>query len=293
MAMRRSSAGFLVGLVVGALCLALAPAAQAAGHVAASSFNPANFTNPTSITNPYFPLAPGKQYVYKGQADRGNGLKPHTLIITVTGLTKVLDGVKTRVVWEQDINDGQLVESELAFFAQDKFGTVWILGEYPEEYENGVFVGAPNAWIAGVDGATPGIAMQATPTTGLPPYSQGFAPDVIDDFGQVISTTTATCLALPVAGLPGNPRCFSNVVVVRETNTSEPGDFQDKYHAPGVGVILILPGGAAPGERLELVQVNTLSAAALSDANYQAYRLDRRAYAFSEAFRNTSPAQPG
>jgi len=268
----------------------LASPARAAGHVDASSFNPANFTSPTSITNPYLPLAPGKQYVLAGLADRGNGLLPHKLIITVTGLTKVINGVKTRVVYEQDINDGQVVESELAFFAQDKFGNVWVLGEYPEEFEDGVFVGAPNAWAAGSDGALAGIAMQATPTLGLPPYSQGFAPEIeFGDQGRVVQTGANVCLS-PASTIG----CRSNVVVVEESNTFDLADgFQLKSHAPGLGTILVEPVGGLEGERLELIKVNTLSKAALAASNYRAYTLDRRAYAFSEIYRYTAPALPG
>jgi hypothetical protein len=51
------------------------------------------------------------------------------------------------VVWERDYSDGQEVEAELAFFAQDKDGNLWHMGEYPEEYEGGEFEKAPG-WRA-------------------------------------------------------------------------------------------------------------------------------------------------
>jgi hypothetical protein len=50
----------------------------------------------------------------------------------------------TVAVWDRDFQDGELVEEELSFFAQDDGGTVWNFGEYAEEYEDGEFVGAPN-----------------------------------------------------------------------------------------------------------------------------------------------------
>jgi hypothetical protein len=62
---------------------------------------------------------------------------------------------------------GELVEAELTFFARDDDGNV--LGQYPEEYEGGTFVAAP-AWIAGLEGAKPGIHMRANPRTGTPDY---------------------------------------------------------------------------------------------------------------------------
>jgi len=281
--MRRSLAGLAAAMVLGVLGVLGAPVAGAAvAHVTAGSFNRANFTNPTQITNPYLPLAVGKQYVFDGVVD---GV-PHKVIFTVTGLTKVINGVKTRVVWDQDLRAGELVEEELAFFAQDKFGTVWLLGEYPEEYEDEEFVGAPSAWAAGIDGARPGIAMQATPIVGQPEYSQGFAPGVeFDDRAQVIKTGVNN-VCVPAG-------CYSNVVVIKERNTFEPGVFQLKYHAPGVGVVLIQPGGQSGGEELKLTQVKTLTGAALAEANAQAYRLDLRSYIYSDVFRQTPRVQAG
>jgi hypothetical protein len=64
-------------------------------------------------------------------------------VTTVTDLSKVIDGVRTLVILETDYTAGQLSEPELAFFAQDNAGNVWLVGEYPEEYENGKFDKAP------------------------------------------------------------------------------------------------------------------------------------------------------
>ena len=79
------------------------------------------------------------------------------------------------VVWERDYTEDELVEAELAFFAQDNYGNVWHMGEYPEEYENGEFDKAPG-WLAGSKGASAGIAMRAEPRLKTPSYAQGYAP---------------------------------------------------------------------------------------------------------------------
>ena len=68
--------------------------------------------------------------------------------------------------WDRDFLEGKLQEQELAFFAQDDQGNVWNFGEYPEEYENGKFTGAPSTWIRGVDGAYGGIHMLSQPRAG-------------------------------------------------------------------------------------------------------------------------------
>ena len=140
-----------------------------------SDFESGNFTDPTTIDNEFFPLVPGTQFVFEGRAT----LLPHQVVFTVTDVTKVIDGVTTVVLWDRDFSQGKLVEEELAFFAQDKDGTVWNLGEYPEEWgESGNFLGAPSTWIAGEEDAQAGIHMQAEPRRGNGWYLQGFAPDI-------------------------------------------------------------------------------------------------------------------
>ena len=141
-------------------------------------FEPDNFFNPTQINNRFLPLVPGTVLVFEGQANRGGGVSPHRVMFIVTDLTKVINGVRSVVVWDRDVSNGQLVESELAFFAQDNVGRVWNLGEYPEEFDQGQFLGAPNTWIAGQAGAKAGVHMLAKPRVGRPRYLQGFAPDI-------------------------------------------------------------------------------------------------------------------
>jgi hypothetical protein len=136
-------------------------------------FFPENFDNSTQIDNHWLPLIPGTQFVYDGVTVEDGKNIPHRIVITVTDLTKVIGGVRSVVTWDRDYSDDELVEAELAFFAQDNDGNVWRMGEYPEEYENGEFVIAPT-WIHGLQGARAGIAMQAEPQVGTPSYSQGW-----------------------------------------------------------------------------------------------------------------------
>jgi hypothetical protein len=82
-------------------------------------FDPAEFGSSTVIDNKFLPLTPGTQLVLEGRANRTGELLPHTVTFTVTDLIKVIDGVPTRVMWDVDENEGELVEAELAFFAQD------------------------------------------------------------------------------------------------------------------------------------------------------------------------------
>ena len=112
------------------------------------NLNPKNFTNPTLINNEWFPMKPGTQYVFEGNTADTGKLLHHRLLFTVTDLTKVIGDVRTVVAWIVDYGDSQVVEKEIAFYAQDNEGTVWYLGEYPEAYENGQIVDVPTWTVA-------------------------------------------------------------------------------------------------------------------------------------------------
>jgi hypothetical protein len=225
--------------------------------------------------------------VLEGSAipDEG-GRQTRRVVTTVTDLSKVIDGVRTLVIWERDFTAGQLSEPELAFFAQDNAGNVWLVGEYPEEYEDGEFDKAP-AWISGQEGARAGIAMPAEPRQGAPDYAQGFAPPPADftDRARVYKMDQKTCT--PV-------ECYENVLVTEEFNPDEPGAFQLKYYAPGVGNVRVGWRGPKEEEKetLELVDLNHLGPEAVAKVRKEALEMDGRAYErSSEVYRETPPAQ--
>jgi hypothetical protein len=252
----------------------------------AEDFERAKFDDPTHIDNKYLPLKPGTQFVYEGSAIVDEeGRQPRRVVTTVTDLSKVIDGVRTLVISEEDYTAGQLSEPELAFFAQDNTGNVWLVGEYPEEYENGKFDKAP-AWISGQKGARAGIAMLAEPRRSVPDYAQGFAPPPVEftDRARVYKMGQKTCV--PV-------ECYENVLVTEEFNPDEPGAYQLKYYAPGVGNVRVGWRGEKEEEKetLELVDYQHLSPEAVAKVRRKALEMDGRAYERSEVYRETPPAE--
>jgi hypothetical protein len=251
------------------------------------SFDRNNFTDSTTIDNKYSPLVPGTQFVYEGRSNRGLGRLPHEVIFTVTDLTKEVDGVRSVVMWDQDINNGKLLEGELAMFAQDDDGNVWNMGEYPEEYdENGNFEDAPDTWLSGIQGARAGVHMRADPRTGTSSYRHGLAPRIgFEDLAKVFRTGQKNCV--PTG-------CYDDVLVTDETNPAEPNDgHQLKYYAPDVGNIRAAPGkGGKEREVLLLVEVGKVDAAELAEARRNALKLDKRAYRSTKAvWGKTSPVE--
>jgi len=245
-------------------------------------FDPRRFTHSTRVDNEWSPLPPGTEFVFEGRSNRGRGRLPHRVVTTVTDLTKVIDGVRTVVLWDRDINAGRLLEGELAFQAQDDDGNVWNLGEYPEEYDGGRVDGAPDTWIAGVAGARAGIVMRAAPRPGTSSYLQGWAPTIeFRDRATVLRAGLRDCVPL---------RCFRNVLVTDETNPAEPADgHQRKFYAPGVGTIRAKPVGGREEEVLVLIGVRHLSARELADVRRRALVLDRRGYSVSPRVYGRTP----
>ena len=247
-------------------------------------FDPANFDNPTNIDNLWLPLKPGTQRVYEGSTEDSGFTIPHRLVFTITDLTKVVEGVRTVVAWVEDYSDEELVEAELAFYAQDNDGAVWYLGEYPEEYENGQFVAAPS-WIAGFKGAKPGIKMRKEPYEGMPSYSQGWGPAVNwTDYGQVDQMGVEVCVPF---------ECYQDVLVIAESSQDETDAFQLKYYASGVGEVQVgWRGDDATKEILKLVDLVQLDPAALADARTQALNLEKNSFERSkEVYANSSPLE--
>jgi hypothetical protein len=247
-------------------------------------FDPTNFDDPTNVDHEWFPLQPGTQLVLEGITEDAGRSIPHRIVFTVTDLTKMINGVRTVVAWVVDSSNDQVVEKEIAFYAQDNDGNVWYLGEYPEEYENGKFVDAP-AWIAGLKGAKAGIMMMADPQPGAASYSQGWGPAVNwTDRAQVAEVGAQTCVPVD---------CYEEVLVTEEFNQEEPGAFQLKYYARGVGNVRVGWRGAdATKETLELVEYVQLSPEALAEVRANALALEKRAYEISqEVYDQTPPSE--
>ena len=245
-------------------------------------FEADDFPRRPNINNRYLPMKPGIRTVLEGTVD---GV-PHRVEFTVTDLVKKINGVRVRVIWDTDTSEDELVESELSFFAQDEDRNVWNLGEYPEEYENGEFVGAPSTWIAGQADAEAGIHMTRKPKVSSRQYIQGFAPEIdFFDCAKVVDRMKNQTLCV-AAG------CFRDVLVTNETNLAVPEDgIQSKYHAPHIGIVQIGAVDPPTGEVLELVERVKLNKEELKEAREAALELDARGYEFGAGYDATSPAK--
>lgn len=243
-------------------------------------FEAAVFDNPTMIDNEWFTMTPGNRLVLSGLTVEDGETLDHRIEFIVTDLTKEIMGIQTMVAWIEDYSDGEVVEAELAFYAQDNDGHVWFMGEYPEEYEEGEFVAAPT-WIPGIEGSRPGIKMYAEPHPDLPPYYQGWGPAVEwSDFGRVESLGEEVCVELD---------CYE-VLVIAESSLGEENIFQIKSYAKGVGNVHVdFRGDDATQEKLEAVEFGPISASELERYRALALAMEAHAYEISPDVYGTTP----
>ena len=198
------------------------------------------------ITNKYWPMAPGTRWTYREIGEQGQVL---TIVVTVSTETKqIANGVTARVVRDTVIEDGELIEDTVDWYAQDDAGTIWYLGEDTAEFENGEITSREGSFEAGVDGALPGVIMPGTPDDDLA-YRQEYYAGEAEDNGEILST-------VEMADVPAGH--FDDVLLTKDTITIEPSVLEYKLYAPGVGPVLVF-GVSGGGGREVLVGMTQVS----------------------------------
>lgn len=198
--------------------------------------DPHEFT--THIDNRYWPMTSGSRWIYREDAENG---RTQRVTVTVTDRTRtVAAGVRARVVRDVVTQGGRVVERTSDWYAQDRAGNVWYLGEDTTEFAEGGGASREGSWEAGRDGAQAGVIMPAHPRPGLR-YRQEYYAGHAEDRAEV-------------ASLHGRARVpyghFEHVLVTRDSNPLKRGPAEHKYYAAGIGPVLSVSGG---GNREALV----------------------------------------
>jgi hypothetical protein len=255
-------------IVAGALCMAapMSTAAQAstqtatgvaasdtAGHDARSCplpvYGPGRSYHPridrksfaARVTNPWFPLVVGRTMVYTGVKDGKRALN----VVVVTRHVRRIDGVRTRVVEDRLYLNGVLEERTRDYYAQDRCGNVWYFGEDTATLDaKGKVTSTEGSFHAGVDGAQPGVMMQAKPRPGRWFRQEWYAGQAEDRF-KVAAMSAA--ITVPYGS-------FRSALRTEERTSLEPDVVDNKYYVKGVGEVF---EGAVKGgqEALKLVEV--------------------------------------
>jgi hypothetical protein len=202
------------------------------GHYSVA-LDPADFV--ADIDNPWMPFTPGHRWLYR--VDGGQRIE-----VVVTHQTRTILGITATVVRDTETQRGQPVEDTFDWYAQDRDGNVWYMGEDTKEYENGQVVSTAGSWEAGVDGALPGVIMRADPRVG-DAYRQEYYRGQAEDMAKVLRAGASERVPL---------RTFEGLLVTQEWSPLEPKVVEEKYYAKGFGLVLekTVRGGS---ERTELL----------------------------------------
>jgi hypothetical protein len=202
--------------------------------------DPADFT--TRITNPWWPMRPGSRWVYRETDAEG---AKQRVVVTVTKRTRLIaNGVRVRVLHDVVTEDDEPVEVTDDWYAQDRCGNVWYLGEATKEYENGKVVSTEGSFEAGVDGAQAGVIMPAEPRKGMR-YRQEYSKGEAEDRAEVFSLAEQ-------AEVPFGYFRKGRVLMTKDLNPLSPRVLEYKFYARGIGPVLAVSvsGGS---DREELV----------------------------------------
>jgi hypothetical protein len=155
--------------------------------------------------------------------------KPARDVVTVTHRTRLVGGVRCRVVHDRVHMRGRLAERTADYYAQDARGAVWYFGEDTAEFNaRGEVTSREGTWHAGVDGARAGIFMPAHPRVGER-HRQEFLRGHAEDHFQVVS------LDAHVVAPFGT---FEHALRTREWTPLEPGVIDAKFYVRGIGEVV-------------------------------------------------------
>jgi len=220
---KKAIAGLAAVALGGMIAMSIAPAGATPPSRATDQpvFDPGNFVS--VIDNPYFPLPVGRVLVYSGYRD---GVT-QTDTVTVTNQTKVILGVTATVVSDVAMHGGTLLEQTSDWYAQDRDGNVWYLGEDTKAYGPHGKIDTSGSWEAGVNGAIPGLIMEGHPA--IPDaYRQELLTGQAEDTAWIVGTTGTVKVAY------GNVR---NILTTLEATRIEPGIYDTKIYGPGLGIV--------------------------------------------------------
>ncbi|MEA2251988.1 MAG: hypothetical protein QOG70_2230 [Solirubrobacteraceae bacterium] len=187
------------------------------------TLHPADFS--TRIDNPHWPMPPGSRWIYSSRGDDG---RPERVVVVVTHRTKVVAaGVRAVVVHDVASQRGAVVEDTQDWYAQDRAGNVWYLGEATTEFKHGE-ADTAGSWEAGVDGAQAGVVMAAHPRVGLR-YRQEHYAGQAEDRAVVVRLDGRA--DVPFGRLHG-------LLETKEYTPLEPGVVEHKLYADGVGPVV-------------------------------------------------------
>ena len=208
--------------------------------------NMPTFSDPTSVTNPLFPVSKQDSVLMVGHVDG----KPFRTEVTLLPETRIVEWqgqlIETLVSQYTAYLDGRIQEVAYDLYAQADDGSVWYFGEDVADFEDGAIVTKEGTWIAGKDGPA-AMIMPADPKVG-DAYRTENTPGIA--FEEVTVKAVGKTLSGPLGPVEGG-------LLAEELHMD--GKTEGKTFAPGYGefytadgsdveaLALAVPTDALPG----------------------------------------------
>lgn len=185
---------------------------------------------PRGVNDYFIPLKPYQYLLLEGEDDNGEGgTETVTVYIKVLPQIRTVSGVRCAVVRESEWIDGELVEISDNYFAYcSEHQCIYYFGEDVDIYEDDVVVSHDGAWLAGQNGAKPGMNMPGKPLIGCR-YVQETAEGVAMDRAEHLDNETVVYTPMGAFGM-----CLYTV----ESSPLEPGHLSFKAYAKNVGMVM-------------------------------------------------------
>ena len=195
------------------------------------------------IDNEWLPLVPGARWVYEAATDEGL----ERIEVVVLPDTRDIEGVTATVVRDTVTLDGRLVEDTYDWFAEDRAGNVWYLGEDSCEFDAAErCVDRSGSWEWGVDGALPGIVMWADPVANGTAYFQEFYwREAVDEAAVIDAGRNVTVPA----------GTWEDTITTREWTRLDRTVEEEATYVRGIGPILKeVTKGSETGQAEQLIE---------------------------------------
>lgn len=187
------------------------------------------------IDHPLVPLSTVRHTVFEGKEGKiGARVEQRVLDKTST-----VAGVPVAVVAVTEYENGEIIERTQDYYAQRDDGAVMYMGEHVNDFKDGKLVGHGGQWLAGKDGAKPGLFMPADPKVGQD-FEQERAPGVAEDRSSVVE------VGLDVTVPAGS---YSDCIRTKDVAPLD-NNTEFKYYCPAVGLVR----EEAPRTQLDLVR---------------------------------------
>jgi len=163
-------------------------------------FTAADFTNSAEITNPWWTLPAGHNFLYFAQDGEDCLWNPvEVLNATTSNFEGVYSGIDARIILDRGwVDEGCTYGTDVAAFsevwhnlppeevtydwyAQDSEKNIWYMGE--DTFDG---VDSAGSFVAGCDGAEAGIVLPGNPSNG-DFYQQEFYAGEAEDWGKVLN----------------------------------------------------------------------------------------------------------